>query len=88
MDAEHRVTTLDRHEWVLKSPAHHTEVSKAVAVAEQERATQAARSKRTGDVHITASDDEVIVSFEAERPKNPKREHFNLSTAAGEVADV
>ncbi|SHI66505.1 hypothetical protein [Streptomyces sp. 3214.6] len=73
MDADHRVITIDRHEWALKSPAHHTEVEKTVAVAVEARATQAAHGKRTGDIHITASDDEVIVSFEAERPKNPKR---------------
>ncbi|MFJ4365101.1 hypothetical protein ACIP4S_13215 [Streptomyces chartreusis] len=73
MEAQHRVVTYDRHEWVLKSPAHYTELDKAVAVANAKRAEQAARHKRTGDVHVTASDDEVIVSFEAERPKNPKR---------------
>jgi len=73
MDADHRVITYDRHEWVLKSPAHHTEVEKAVAVAGQERARQASHGRHTGDVHITAADDEVIVSFEAERPKHLKR---------------
>ncbi|MFJ2004764.1 hypothetical protein [Streptomyces chartreusis] len=73
MQAEHRVVTYDRHEWVLKSPAHYTELEKAISVATTERAQRAARHERTGDVHVTASDDEVIVSFEAERPKNPKR---------------
>lgn len=87
MDAEHRVVTIDRHEWVLKSPAHHTELAKAVAVANQERATQATRHKRTGDVHITASDDHVIVSFEAERPKNPVRQRANLAVNVAELAD-
>lgn len=82
MDAETRVITIDRHEWVLKSPAHHTEVEKAVAVAEHERSALAARQVRTGDVHLTASDDEVIVSFEAERPKNPKRGHGAAPTEA------
>ncbi|WP_155054551.1 hypothetical protein [Streptomyces blattellae] len=68
MDAEHRVITIDRVEWVLKSPAHYTEVEKAVAVAENRRAAAAARGTRTGDVFISAADDEVIVSFETERP--------------------
>lgn len=88
MDAEHRVVTIDRHEWTLKSPAHHTEVDKAVAVANTERAQQGARGKRTGDVHVTASDDQVIVSFEAERPKNPKRGGVAFPTDQAEAADA
>lgn len=73
MDAEHRVVTIDRHEWVLKSPAHHTEVDKAVKVAEHDRGRLATKGVRTGDVEISAHDDQVVISFEAERPKNPKR---------------
>ncbi|WND33993.1 hypothetical protein RI578_06655 [Streptomyces sp. BB1-1-1] len=69
MDAEERRVTIDRHEWVLKSPAHHTELEKTVAVAERKRAELATRRVRTGDVHVSAADDEVIVSFEAQRPK-------------------
>lgn len=72
MDAEHRVITVDRHEWVLKQPAHHTEVEKAVKVAERDRARLAAKGVRAGDVHLHGGDSELIVSFEAERPKNPK----------------
>jgi hypothetical protein len=88
MDAEHRVVTIDRHEWVLKSPAHYTELDKAVSVANTERATQAARGKHTGEVHITASDDQVIVSFEAERPKNPKRSGVAFPTDEAEATDA
>ncbi|MEI5520700.1 hypothetical protein WB388_08805 [Streptomyces brasiliscabiei] len=73
MDADHRVITIDRHEWVLRQPAHHTEVEKAVVVAEHERAALASRGTRTGDVHIHGDDTELVISFEAERPKNPKR---------------
>lgn len=73
MDASHRVITYDRHEWVLKPPAHHTEVEKAVAVAERVRAELASKGVRTGDVHIAGDDQELVISFEAERPKNPKR---------------
>ncbi len=80
MDAEERRVTIDRHEWVLKSPAHHTELEKAVAVAERKRAELAVRRVRTGDVHVTAADNEVIVSFEAERPK--------VATRGREVADA
>ncbi|MET9081416.1 hypothetical protein ABZX77_05845 [Streptomyces sp. NPDC004237] len=73
MDAEKRVRTVDHHEWTLKQPAHHTEVEKAVAVAEHERTALASRGVRTGDVHIHGGDTELVISFEAERPKNPKR---------------
>ncbi|MEV5449989.1 hypothetical protein [Streptomyces sp. NPDC052535] len=74
MDAEERRVTIDRHEWVLKSPAHHTELEKAVAVAERKRADLATRrGVRTGDIYVTAVDTEVIVSFEAEQPKAATR---------------
>ncbi|MET7776284.1 hypothetical protein ABZU94_10600 [Streptomyces mirabilis] len=73
MEANKRVVTTDRHEWTLTSPAHHTEVEKAVAVASGERAALASQGVRTGDVHIWSHDGLVIVSFDAERPKNPKR---------------
>lgn len=82
MDAEKRVITVDRHEWVLKQPAHHTEVEKAVAVAEHDRARLASRGVHTGDVHIHGDDDELVVSFEAERPKNPKRYSTTEATDA------
>lgn len=73
MDADKRVITVDRHEWTLKSPAHHTEVEKAVAVAEHDRARLASKEVRTGDIEIAAHDDLLVISFEAERPRNPKR---------------
>ncbi|MFF4548628.1 hypothetical protein ACFY1J_31085 [Streptomyces sp. NPDC001406] len=69
MDADHRVVTIDRHEWTLKSPAHHTEVEKAVAVAEHERAALTNKGVRAGDVHIHGDDTELVVYFETERPK-------------------
>ena len=73
MDAEKRIRTVDHHEWTLKQPAHHTEVEKAVAVAEHDRGRLASRGVRTGDVHIHGDDTELVISFEAEQPKNPKR---------------
>lgn len=73
MDADHRVITFDRHEWLLKSPAHHTEVDKAMTAANTERAQLSSGGVRTSDVEISAHDDLVVVSFEAERPKNPER---------------
>jgi hypothetical protein len=73
MEAQKQIVTTDRHQWSLTSPAHHTEVEKAVAVANQERATVASEGVPTGDVHIWSHDGQVIVSFDAERPKSPKR---------------
>ncbi|MEU3899774.1 hypothetical protein [Streptomyces sp. NPDC045251] len=70
MDAEERRVTIDRHEWALKSPAHHSELEKAITAAERKRSELLTRKgARVGDVHVTAADDEVIVQFEAERPK-------------------
>ncbi|MEU4173263.1 hypothetical protein AB0F46_41295 [Streptomyces sp. NPDC026665] len=73
MEAQKQIVTTDRHQWSLASPAHHTEVEKAVAVANQERAALASKGVPTGDVHVWSLDSKVIVSFDAERPKNPKR---------------
>lgn len=87
MDASKRVITIDRHEWPLKSPAHHTEVKKAVSVAERERAALAAKGTRTGDVEVSASDDLVVISFEAERPKVSMRTR-GIDTAATEATGV
>lgn len=73
MEAQKQIVTTDRHQWSLASPAHYTEVDKAVAVANHERAELAAKGVPTGDVHVWSHDSKVIVSFEAERPANPKR---------------
>ncbi|MHC3474659.1 hypothetical protein ACYF6T_39020 [Streptomyces sp. 7R007] len=88
MDAEKRVRTIDHHEWTLKSPAHHTEVEKAVAVAEQDRARLASKGVPTGDVEISAHDDLVLISFQAERPKNPKRPGYRGLAEETEAADA
>ncbi|QIJ62578.1 hypothetical protein [Streptomyces sp. JB150] len=88
MDAEHHVTTVDRHEWTLKSPAHHTEVEKAVRVAEHDRARLASRGIRTGDVHVHAADDQLVISFEAARPRNPKRAVRGFGVDAAEATDA
>lgn len=72
MHASKRIVTYDRHEWVLKSPAHHTELEKAVQSADAER-VRMRRDHQVGDIHITAAGDEVIVSFEAERRKAAHR---------------
>ncbi|WP_329214887.1 hypothetical protein OG352_05445 [Streptomyces sp. NBC_01485] len=86
MDANHRVITIDRHEWALKSPVHHTEVEKAVTVAERVRADLASKGIRTGDVHIGGDDQELVISFEAERPKNAKRSGAAFTVNEEEMA--
>ena len=88
MDAEKNVITIDRHEWSLTSPAHHTEVDKAIAVANQHRSTLAAQGVRIGDVLVWAHDSTVVISFEAERPKNPKRRGMDVTTNDAESADA
>ncbi|MFF0597870.1 hypothetical protein [Streptomyces antibioticus] len=88
MDAEKRVITIDRHEWVLKQPAHHTEVEKAVRVADLERGTLASKGVRAGDVHVHGDDTELVISFEAERPKNPKRGGATFAMDCAETTDA
>ena len=80
MDAQKQVITIDRHVWTLSSPAHHTEVDKALAVANLERNELAARGTWAGDVFLSGDDQHVIVSFDARRPKSPAD---LSSTAAG-----
>ncbi|MFJ9114450.1 hypothetical protein ACIRJO_02755 [Streptomyces sp. NPDC102394] len=88
MDADKRVITVDRHEWTLKQPAHHTEVEKTIAVAERERGQLATRGVRTGDVHVAGDGEQLLVSFEAERPRNPKRPGFRgVATSEAVAAD-
>ncbi|WP_432169099.1 hypothetical protein [Streptomyces sp. 1222.5] len=69
MDAEHRVITIDRHVWTMKGPAHHTEVDKAMAVANQERHQLLSAGAWTGDVFVSGDDEHVIVSFDVRRPE-------------------
>lgn len=73
MDAQKQVITLERHVWTMKSPAHHTEVEKAVAVANQERQRHAARGRTVGDVYLSVDDEHIVVSFDAKRPDNATR---------------
>ena len=87
MDAEKRTVTYDRHEWLLKSPAHHTEVEKTVAVAEHERAALAARRVRTGDVHVSGDGEQLLISFEAERPKQPMRQRTHITVNEAELGN-
>ncbi|MFD7793585.1 hypothetical protein [Streptomyces sp. NPDC059759] len=85
MDAQKQVVTVDRHEWSLTSPTHHTEIDKTIAVANHERGELASKGVRTGDVHVWSHDGKIVVSFEAERPKVATR---RTAVAAPEAADA
>ncbi|MFJ6841396.1 hypothetical protein ACIQRE_01865 [Streptomyces griseoluteus] len=74
MHASKRVVTIERHEWALESPAHHTDVDKALAVANQERSAIAASGAHTGDVHVWGRDEGLVVSFETQRPSTTRSE--------------
>lgn len=60
MDAEARTRAVVYREWVLASPAHHTEVDKACAVAQARRAEE---SGRTTDVEVAADDDRIVIGY-------------------------
>jgi len=66
MQADKRIIKNIRHEWVLKAPAHYTEVEKAVAAAINQSQLQLPGA-RVGDIFISSEDDElIIVSFTVE----------------------
>lgn len=60
MQADERTRTTTRHEWVLATPAHHTEVAKALAVAERKRADQPGPAT---DIEFTHGDDEIVIGY-------------------------
>jgi len=84
MEAQKQIITIDRHVWTLSSPAHHTEVDKAMSVANQERQTLAASGTWAGDVYLSGDDQQVIVSFDARRPETPA----DLSSTAAETETI
>jgi hypothetical protein len=71
MEAQKQIVAIDRHVWTLKSPAHYTEIDKAVGVANQERNQLAASGTWAGDVFLSGDDQHVIVSFDARHPETP-----------------
>lgn len=82
MDAKERTVTLVRHEWMLPSPTHHTEVSKAVAVAQHKQEELRTRRQTPGDIYIRAEDALVVIGFEAERPSQAVRGPRELTADA------
>ncbi|MGW1961763.1 hypothetical protein ACWCPD_15975 [Streptomyces sp. NPDC001935] len=87
MEADHHVIEIDRHVWTLKAPAHHTEVDKAMAVANQERSLLAAGGAWAGDVFLSGDDQHVVVSFDAQRPDKNETSK-DTAAAATEATDA
>lgn len=63
MEADERTRTVVHREWILRSPAHHTEVAKALMVAERCRGEEPGR---TTDIQVAAEDDLVVVGYSVE----------------------
>lgn len=60
MHADERTRTITRHEWVLPTPAHHTEVTKALAVAIGRREAEPGFPT---DIEFTHGDDEIVLGY-------------------------
>lgn len=73
MDANQRTIRLTRHEWTLPSPAHHTEVGKAVIAAEHQQERLRKRGQHPTDIVIGSEDELVVIGFEVAEPINPTR---------------
>ena len=64
MQADERTRVVIHREWVLDTPAHHTEVAKALAVAGQKHD---AEPGRPSDIVFDHSDDYLIIGYEVEQ---------------------
>jgi L-arabinose isomerase len=60
-----RTRTVVHHEWTLAKPAHHTEVTSAIAAAER---AHDAEQVRITDITVTADDELIIVAYTTEEP--------------------
>jgi hypothetical protein len=63
MQADERTRVVIHREWVLDTPAHHTEVAKALAVAGQKHD---AETGRASDIVFTHGDDLIVIGYEVE----------------------
>lgn len=68
MQADKRMVRIVRHEYTLHSPAHHTEVVKALVAAERDREEATRQHQKPSDIHVRSEDDLVVIGFEAELP--------------------
>lgn len=63
MQADERTRVVIHREWVLDTPAHHTEVAKALTVAGQKRDAEA---KYATDIVFTHGDDLIVIGYQVE----------------------
>lgn len=72
MQAEERTRVVIHREWVLETPAHHTEVSKALMVASQKHD---AESGRACDIVFSHGDGLIVIGYQVEgTPTGLRRE--------------
>lgn len=64
MHADQRTRTVVHHEWTLTTPAHHTEVAKALQVAGQKHD---AEPGYPSDIVFTHGDDEIVIGYSVEQ---------------------
>lgn len=68
MHADQRTRTVVHHEWTLTTPAHHTEVAKALQVAGQKHD---AEPGYPSDIVFTHGDDEIVIGYSVEQHPGP-----------------
>lgn len=72
MHADERTRVVIHREWILDTPAHHTEVAKALTVAGQKRE---AETGNVGDIVFTHGDDQIVIGYQVEgSPTGLRRE--------------
>lgn len=72
MHADERTRVVIHREWILDTPAHHTEVAKALTVAGQKRE---AETGNVGDIMFTHGDDQIVIGYQVEgSPAGLRRE--------------
>lgn len=64
MQADEHTRTVVHREWILPTPAHHTEVLKALTVAAQKHD---AEPGHPSDIAFTHGDDEIVIGYSVER---------------------
>lgn len=68
MQADERTRTIVHHEWTLNTPAHHTEVLKALTVAGQKHDAEPGYPT---DIEFRHGDDEIVIGYSVEQQPGP-----------------
>lgn len=64
MHADQRTRVVIHREWILDTPAHRTEVAKALQVADQKHD---AETGNVGDIVFTHGDDQIVIGYSVEQ---------------------